>query len=334
MSMYVSGAVCCIGALVFWTWLWLKRTFPRWIVPALGIVLAAELLLFGYGRTAQCDPRLYYPAVPALDRIAQSPPGRVLPYGCLPANLLQTKELLDVRGYDGVDPARLVDLMDIAAAPNTIKLDYAAVQSFTPRILSMALPDTVRLPPVLDLLGVRYLVYANSTAPAGAPMSARTTDYFVLVNPAALPRIFVPLAVEMESDYQARIAKLSSAGFDPRETAYVEEAIDLPTLTKGEAKIEHENPQRITVRAKMQTPGLIVLSDRWDKGWQAILNGKSVPILHVDHAIRGVVAPAGESTIVFRYAPRSLMIGLGAASIALVVLLALIVFQKSAIKTH
>ncbi len=332
VQMYLSGAICCIAALIFWTWIGLKRTFPRWVMPLLGAALVSELLFFGYGRAAQCDPRLYYPPVPALDRIARSPPGRVLGYGCLPANLLQTKGLFDVRGYDGVDPARLVDLLEIAAAPDTIRLDYAAVQSFTPRVLMMAFPDSVRLPPVLDLLGVRYLVYASSPAP-GSPLSLRSTEYFTLVNPAVLTRVFVPLTVEVESDYQTRLTKLASAAFDPREIAYVEEPVDLPTLAKGEAKILREDSQRITIRANMQTPGLIVLADLWNKGWHAQVNGKSVPILHVDHAVRGVVAPAGESTIIFRYAPTSLKLGLAAASFALVILLAQIVFQKLSIKT-
>ena len=76
-----------------------------------------------------------------------------------------------------------------------------------------------------------------------------------------------------------------------------------------------------------------MLADLWNSGWRANVNGKSAPILHVDHAVRGVVAPAGESTIIFRYAPTSLKLGLAAASVALVILLAQIVFQKLSIKT-
>ena len=72
----------------------------------------------------------------------------------------------------------------------------------------------------------------------------------------------------------------------------------------------------------METPGLVVLADLWDKGWQAYLNGQRVPILRTNHAIRGVVVPAGSGTLEFRYAPASFDWGLRLCGFALVVLLA------------
>src|SRR5882762_3223110 len=61
--------------------------------------------------------------------------------------------------------------------------------------------------------------------------------------------------------------------------------------------------------------------DRWDAGWQAYLNGRRVPILPTNHALRGVLAPAGAGTLEFRYEPESLTIGLRLSGLAAVVLL-------------
>jgi uncharacterized membrane protein YfhO len=72
----------------------------------------------------------------------------------------------------------------------------------------------------------------------------------------------------------------------------------------------------------METPGLVVLADLWDKGWQATLNGQRVPILRTNHAIRGVVVPAGAGMLEFRYAPASFAWGLWLAGLAAVALLA------------
>jgi len=72
----------------------------------------------------------------------------------------------------------------------------------------------------------------------------------------------------------------------------------------------------------METPGLVVLTDRWDAGWRAYVNGRRVPILRTNHAIRGVLLPAGVSRLEFRYAPASFTWGLGLAGLAAVVLLA------------
>jgi len=35
-------------------------------------------------------------------------------------------------------------------------------------------------------------------------------------------------------------------------------------------KIQSEIPTRIVVAAQMETPGLLVLADRWDQGWRGL----------------------------------------------------------------
>jgi uncharacterized membrane protein YfhO len=70
----------------------------------------------------------------------------------------------------------------------------------------------------------------------------------------------------------------------------------------------------------METPGLLVISDLWYEGWNAYLNGELVPIVRTNHAIRGVVVPAGRSTVVLRYEPASLALGIRLMAVALVAL--------------
>jgi hypothetical protein len=325
VTMYLSGAIVCLVALALWAGIRFKQT-TRY-VPLLGLLLLGELLWFGYGRATQSEPQLYYPSVPAFATIPLSPSQRILGYGCFPASLPQTQKLLDVRGYDGVDPARFVDLLNIAAAPNRETIDYGAVQFFVPRVIAMT-PPSVRLPPVLDLLGVRYLVCTSkSAASSSEPFPA--ADYYVLENQSALPRTFVPRTVEVVPNDETRLAKLADPLFDPREIAYVEQPADLPASASGETEIVEANPQRVVLRAHMQTQGLVVLTDLWNTGWRASVDGKNVPIVRVDHTLRGVVAPAGESEIVLRYAPLSLKLGFSAAAIALLLLSILTLVKNS-----
>ena len=114
---------------------------------------------------------------------------------------------------------------------------------------------------------------------------------------------------------KARLAKLAAEDFNPRAVAYVESPVNLPGPCRGAASIVAEIPTRITVSVQMETPGLVVLADLWDKGWQAYWNGRRVPILRTNHAIRGVVVPAGSGTLEFRYAPASFAWGLGLAGL-------------------
>jgi uncharacterized membrane protein YfhO len=83
----------------------------------------------------------------------------------------------------------------------------------------------------------------------------------------------------------------------------------------------YEIPTKITVSLDMETPGLLVLSDLWDVGWHAYLDGRKVPILRTNYAVRGVEVPAGRATLQFRYEPASFTWGLRLAVSALLVTL-------------
>ena len=318
MAYMVAGLLCALGALC-WLALWSGKSLQASALPALGIILVGDLLWFAHGRSAQCDPALYFPRIPALEQIAQAPPGRVIGYKCLPATLAQTHGLHDVRGYDAVDPARLMPLMAMAAETNSPALSYALTQHLIPRA-ELLVPDGIRLSPILDLLGVRYVIF-RGTPPAEIKPQFQSPDYWAVINPTALSRAFVPRQVETVADDRARLEQLGSPQFDPRAVAYVELPVSLPVACRGEAAIVSEIPTRVTVSVKMETPGMVVLADLWDQGWRAYLEGKPVPILRANHALRGVVLPAGAAMLEFRYEPASLTWGLRLAAVAAVILL-------------
>ena len=318
-SYSVAGLMCGLG-VAGWGLLSSQNGLRPWFVPALGILLVGDLLWFAHDRSAQSDPALYYPRIPVLEEIAQSTNSRVIGYKCLPATLAQTHELRDIRGYDSVDPGRLMALMDLAVDPrfraNMYK--YAMTQWFLPRIEFGQ--DGIKLPPVLDMLSVRYVIFRGAPQPPFRP-AFQGNDYWALMNQAAVPRAFIPRRVEMVTDDDERLGKLASAQFDPRAVAYVESFVSLPDECRGEAEISAEIPTHVTVSVKMETPGLVVLTDLWDKGWRAYLNGQPVPILRANHAVRGVVVPAGLGTVEFRYESASLALGVRLAILAAIILL-------------
>ena len=313
----VSSLLCGLG-FVGWLLLWFQKNGRFRLFPLLVIFLMADLLWFDHGRSAQCDPSLYYPKIPVLEEIAKSTPGRII--GDMAASISMMAGLDDIRGYDSIDPARMVALLKTTAKPANTDLtdEYAATLFLVPQ--GDILPSgTVRLAPVLDMLGVRYVIFRGVPPPIFHP-PFQGTDYWVLVNSNALPRAFIPKSVETITNAGTELAALASPKFNPRDVAYVETQIDLPADCRGTARIEKEIPTHITVSANMQTPGLVVLADNWDKGWRAYYNGKPVPILRANYAIRGVVVPAGNGMLEFIYRPASLILGLWLAGFATIVL--------------
>src|SRR5262249_6216008 len=93
--------------------------------------------------------------------------------------------------------------------------------------------------------------------------------------------------------------------------------------------IVRETPVRITITTRMDGPGLVVLTDLWDRGWRAYVDGRSVPMLRTNHALRGVVVPTGTSNVDFRYQPPTFTWGLRLSGLAAIILLSWSAFSVS-----
>jgi hypothetical protein len=321
------GASWCVAGAILWAVLaWRQRELGQWLLPLVGAAWSAELLVFGWDFNPQCDPALYYPPVPALQKLAALPPGRILGMGCLPPLLNEVGGLRDVRGYDAVDPRRIVELLETAKNPRSKSPEYAQVQNFVPRLevgkdghLVIDKNGTIPLPPVMNMLNLRYVIGRGRPLESTRPVIAQD-DYWVLENEDALPRAFVPAAVRPAPAGADLLRLLSASEFNPREVAYAEDAPNLPGPAKGKVELLDETPGHLTLRADMETQGLVVLSDQWYEGWEATVDGRPVPVLRVNHALRGVVLPPGQSTLEFRYRPRGWAVGLrllGAGAAAL-----------------
>ena len=69
----------------------------------------------------------------------------------------------------------------------------------------------------------------------------KSTDYLGLINPRAMPRDFVPEHVETVVD-DSRLQRLARPDFDPRQVAFVELPVGLPSQCRGEVTISAEDP--------------------------------------------------------------------------------------------
>jgi hypothetical protein len=321
---YTIMAELCLLGSIGWLLLWFQKIKHIHLFTALAVFCVGDLLWFGCGRSAQCDPALYYPKIPVLNEIAQAKPGRVI--GGLPAPLVMMQGLSDIRGYDSIDPARMVDILKAAAEPQSVVPGYAATLFLIPKGKILP-PSAIKLSPLLDMLDVRYVVFRGVPPPSIHP-PFQGNDYWALVNTNALPRAFVPKSVQSVADDQEQLAALTSPQFNPADVAYVESPVELPNLCRGAAQIEKAASTHVTISVQMQTPGLVVLADNWNKGWRAIYNGKPVPILRTDYTIRGVVVPAGKGTLKFIYKPGSLIVGLWLAGFATMILAGWFVIAK------
>ena len=309
---YFTGFAFAAAGIVILLMLASRKSQPRprlfWIVAGIALL---ELLITAWGRVPQSDPALYYPPLGFTRVIHNGTPGRTLPVRCLPSNLNMPLRLPDVRGYDATDPQRMIELLNLARqgdAGRTAK--YANLQYYAPRYPS----------PILDMLAVRYLVGPTFREPLAPPIYSDSA-YWIVENTRALPRAYVPRSARIVNDKSERLKLLAEEKFNPRDVAYVEATSEKftelpPGPYEGIVRIESELPTRLTLSAEMKTPGVVILSDLYDKGWRATINGAATQILPANHAVRGLIVPAGASKIELRYEPGSFTWGMRLAAIA------------------
>jgi uncharacterized membrane protein YfhO len=67
-----------------------------------------------------------------------------------------------------------------------------------------------------------------------------------------------------------------------------------------------------------------VLSEIYDPGWHAYIDGERTKVYQTNDILRGIAIPAGNHKIVFRYEPDSLRFGLLITTLSLIAMLAII----------
>ena len=63
------------------------------------------------------------------------------------------------------------------------------------------------------------------------------------------------------------------------------------------------------MEAQTNGESFLVLTDNYYPGWKAFVNDKEVKIYKADYTFRGIVIPAGKSSIEFSFVPQTFLIG-------------------------
>lgn len=161
------------------------------------------------------------------------------------------------------------------------------------------------------LLNVRYLIADHHQWSPGEGWEDfgrfRDDGPGIYENSEFLPRAFVVYET-VEDDDPLRLRTI-----DVSRQALVERPIPELIGATGEstpAAVVSDAPRRVEIQATTARPGLLVVSDAFYPGWRATINGNPTEIHRVNLALRGVLLPSGEHTVVFEYQPRLVQVGM------------------------
>jgi len=179
--------------------------------------------------------------------------------------------------------------------------------------------------PLLDMTNVRYVAidrFIPSNRDDFLALTAGKTEVYrndrvvVYENPDAYPRAWIVHDVRQATATEA-MTMLASGQADGRAVALVQSGDDTPSLApsdsdhRGDAvTVTQYEPDRIELRSTSSDAGFLVLSEVYEEGWKASVDGDEVEVHQTNGALRGVELPAGEHEIVMEYRPASLAVGM------------------------
>ena len=178
----------------------------------------------------------------------------------------------------------------------------------------------------LDLLAIRF--YVVPRGPDAPRTTLRSDSGFGILERPPPPRAFLVHRTVRVQGLEEAIPRLRS--MNVHEEALVPEGGPVLDGVARVAPIEltRPAPERIEASVETASPALLVVSEHYDPGWRAEVDGAAVPVHAADVILLGVPVPAGRHEVRLRYVPVGFRAGAACALVAALVL-AVLAFRHS-----
>jgi hypothetical protein len=238
---------------------------------------------------------------------ARNPDGYLECRVYLPADVPQSYGLRMTAGYAGFTDPRHAVFFESASARAFEDHDYR----------------------LYSLVGTRYFVVAPGMRLSGLPV-ADLPPFAVYRNPNAFPRAFAigdVIAATDSSDAYLKTVELAETDRLRGAAAVLGDLEGFAPEAGPDVRldIEEPRPEHVLITARSDRDALLVLNERWNSGWRALVDGESAPLVEVDTVLMGAPLPAGKHTVEFLYRPASLVVGRAISLASVLLCIALIV---------
>jgi hypothetical protein len=178
---------------------------------------------------------------------------------------------------------------------------------------------SLRMERLWELLNVKYVItwrkelYAPSEIIYQEPGPDGSDTTYVHRLKTVAPRAWLVYQVE-ETDDNVALARLDASGFDPARTALVPLGPSIPLGhppdgQAGQVEIIRRTAGSLSLNVAAPADGLLVLSEVYYPGWQAVVDGQTTLIVRADYTLRGVPVSTGEHRVEVVYRPVTLAWG-------------------------
>ncbi|HYO13680.1 MAG TPA: YfhO family protein, partial [Thermoanaerobaculia bacterium] len=304
--------------------LFLGRWRPRWGAVALAAVLLADLVPWARSFLPSGEPELFFPRTEFIEILARetgdpgvwrATGGHFVAY----PSLLPVYGVAEARVHNPLAPMRYLEAL-------------AAGTGFNPSMGEYFSPLRNLDHPLLDFLGVRVAATSVAVLPRTLePLDGgRFAPHFLFRNPGALPRWFLPAAVDVVDP--GKMGSWIAGMRDPDRVAVLRSEIgSWRPATRGPVPLRalSASPGRIVLDVPAGGETLLATSIPWSTGWSARADGRALPTLAVNGAFLGARLPEAISRVELRFLPPGFLAGCAASVVSALAALALTVSRSS-----
>jgi len=180
---------------------------------------------------------------------------------------------------------------------------------------------------LLRVLNVKYVVAFHALKVTGMHLVREFPEHYSALYEVsgAVPRAYIVGDASSYRDPFDVFRRLSSQSFDPSKEVIVDAAIHLVPSDgqhNREVGITDYQDRKVNIHARLDSPGILVLTDSYYPGWKVFVDKEEKEILRANYLFRGVELTPGNHTVEFVYDPASFRIGLVISFITAVLVLA------------
>ncbi|MDB5351605.1 MAG: Bacterial rane protein YfhO [Planctomycetota bacterium] len=180
-----------------------------------------------------------------------------------------------------------------------------------------------------DLEGLSHVLSATPSVKRLGPFVQAGTAY-IHRNIRALPRVRIVSQPVYADDERSAAEALKSLGAQSASRIVVEDPdrpLSLSSTATGTARIVREVADRVEIETETDGPAYLLISDTYDPGWSATVDGRPMAVRAANVAFRAVFVPGGSHSVIFHYVPAGFHFGLTVALVGCVFSLGLLAWR-------
>jgi hypothetical protein len=154
----------------------------------------------------------------------------------------------------------------------------------------------------------------DALQPVAAVPGAFAVPIRVFRVPDPLPRSYAVSGVRI-ADGVETYRTLADPSFDPSGEVVLSEGREERSVGRaGSTRLLELRPDRVVVEADLQRPGYVIVTDTYDPGWKATVDGRKAPVMRANAAFRAIPVGTGRHVVEMVYRPTSILVGAAVAT--------------------